>query len=92
MSFLKKIKTLVIFLLIKFFSKLDRIIYLTRINKIIIFNFEQFFSYLLLNSNHPSRIHEISKKLKRANFWTNKDKSNDIFFIYANKTKKKYIL
>ncbi len=89
MSFLKKIKTLVIFLLIKFFSKLDRIIYLTRINKIIIFNFEQFFSYLLLNSNHPSRIHEISKKLKRANFWTNKDKSNDIFFIYANKTKKK---
>lgn len=89
MSFLKKIKVLLIFILIKFFSKLDKIIYLTRLNKILTFNFEQFFSYLLLNSNHPNRIHEISKKLKSSSFWINKDKSNDIFFIYANKTKKK---
>ena len=46
----------------------------------------------MLNSNHPKIIDKISKKLKSANFWTNKDKSNDIFFIYANKSKKKIFL
>ena len=83
MNFLKKIKILFIYLLIIFFSKLD---------KIIKTNLEGYFSYLLLCSNHPNRIHEISKKLKLLDYWKNEKKCiNSIFFINLINTKKKII-
>ena len=83
MNFLKKIKILSIFLLIKFFSKLD---------KIIKTNLEEYFSYLLLCSNHPSRIHEIGKRLKSLNYWKNDYMHpNPTFFINSTNNKKKII-
>lgn len=83
MNFLIKIKILLLFLLIKFFSKIE---------KILMKNLEEYFSYLFFSSNHPSRIHEISQKLKSFDYWKkNNNNLNSKFFVNTNKTKNKII-